>query len=573
MLGEAGEELANEVSKTMKLPQWMPHRACLKLMLILLPFLAVKAEAAFLNATGVVTSLSFELGEGTSNAGRKLYYNTYDGVPGFSRSQVYYSVEVMPVNLGAANFATDYDIYRTGYPYYDGHSPIGYGTASFTIPTTDTDGDGLTDFFDRSRAFQATINGNSSEYVIQQGSRSYNVACTFNRASNTEVGTYTFTTSAAQITGFFFLEYGKTKITYDPETRAIVFSGTSFGYGNEFSGEIGSGTSTYEILSPTSIRVNAFTFTTPYKSVNVNPFVMNRSGNKFICTGSMQDGRPYTPWADFKDFFFAFNDTNDADGDGIPDLSDALIYTGPTIITEPTNASVLLGASTNLKVIASSPFPMTYQWYLNNSLLEGKTEATLPLINVQPAQAGNYTAVVISNGKTKTSQAAVLTVLIAPQVTLSPASVRRITGKVLDLHAAATGVPSPTYEWYRGDILLTGRTGATLTLSQLALTDSGNYTVKAINSVGSAVSNPAKVVITKGIFSTPDSSITHESLKNNGFPLHVEVEIRRSYRIEYTTDMINWTTLVSYPMVGHTIEYVDTTATTNSLRFYRVVAQ
>lgn len=518
----------------------------------------------------MVSSLSFNLLAGTHTLGYKFHFNTYDPLLTYSRSQFYYSQEVIGIS---GNFMTDFDIYDLNYGPYQGYSPLGYGTLSFPIPATDSDSDGLPDFLDRSKPFQSTVNVTVTQKLPSTSTRTHAATCYFNRGAGTEMGTYKFTVNGSELSGFFKLPYGKTLVKYEPETKTIIFSGDGFGYGSEFhTSDNGTGTTTYEILSPDSIKVNAFTFSTASQSFHVNTMTFTRSGNRFTVTGSMQDGLPYTPWADYNNFVFSITDINDADTDGIPDLADDLIFLGPTITTEPLPAAIPQGAAVNFTVAASSPYSLTYQWYHNDNILDGKTSSTLSLSNVQLAQAGNYKVVVTSNGKSKTSQTAVLTVLIAPQVTLSPASVTRITGKTLDLNANATGVPTPTYEWYRDGTLLTGHTSPTLSLSQLALTNSGSYTVKAINSVGSATSNPAKVTVTKGLFSTP-GSITSQSLQTHGFPLYMEVEIRRAYRLEYSTNMVNWTSLATYPMVGHTIEFLDTTAGTASRRFYRLVAE
>ncbi len=540
------------------------------LILTALLALAPAGHCAFLNATGMVSSLSFNLLAGTHTLGYKFHFNTYDPLLTYSRSQFYYSQEVIGIS---GNFMTDFDIYDLNYGPYQGYSPLGYGTLSFPIPATDSDSDGLPDFLDRSKPFQSTVNVTVTQKLPSTSTRTHAATCYFNRGAGTEMGTYKFTVNGSELSGFFKLPYGKTLVKYEPETKTIIFSGDGFGYGSEFhTSDNGTGTTTYEILSPDSIKVNAFTFSTASQSFHVNTMTFTRSGNRFTVTGSMQDGLPYTPWADYHNFVFSITDTNDADTDGIPDLADDLIFLGPTITTPPASTSVVLGGSTNLSVSATSLFAMTYQWYFNGNPLDGKTGATLALSNVQLEQAGNYTVVVSSNGKSKTSQTAVVTVMVAPQVSLNPATVIRLPGGTLELTATATGIPSPTYEWYRDGILLTAQPGATLWFSP-TLSDSGNYTVKAINSVGSAVSNPTKVVITRGIFSTP-GSITAESVRNNGFPLTVNVEAFRSYRIEYSSDMVNWMTLVSYPNFNHrSIEFTDVTATTNSQRFYRLVAQ
>lgn len=534
----------------------------------------IEVKAAALTATSIVTCKSFYLGESSSTAGYKIYFNTYDGVPGYSRSQTFYSGEALRYNNGSYTFVADYDIYANGYGPYDGpYNPIGYGTISFAIPITDSDGDGLIDFLDRTKAFNQTLNGSITEYVTNKGFHTYATSCSFRRGLNTEIGEFTFTTSVATVTGFFDIPYGTATVTYDPDAKTIKFSGTSFGYGSPYSaGEHGTANETYQILSPTSIQVNAFTYSNSYRTKNINTFTMTRSGNKFIANGSMQDGNPYSSWVDFKDFVLIITDNNDADSDGIPDISDSVIFLGPTIMTEPQSKTVSLGADTSFSVTASSPYAITYQWYLNNNLLNGHTDSTLSLDNVQSAQAGNYTVVVTSNGKNKTSQLAVLVVQSAPTITITSPPGTIVAGRTLTLQAAVTGSPTPTIEWYRTGTLLPGFSSSTLTINSVNLSHSGEYTAKAFSPLGNDTSTPVKIVVTTGIISPP-AGVTAQSLQNSGFPLDFQLENGKSYRIEYSTDLASWFTLTTFTSTGTTKQFLDAAAASNPRRFYRLVRQ
>jgi hypothetical protein len=547
-------------------------RRCVLLLLALTATLENKA--ANLTATSMVSSKSFYLGESTSTAGYKIYFNSYDGITTYSRSQTVHCGEVLNFNNGAYNYVSDYDIYGIGYTPYDGpYNPIGYGTISFAIPTTDSDGDGLIDFLDRSIAFNSTITGTITEYVTSKGIRSYSTSCLFKRGANSETAEFAFTTSAAKITGFAHLYTGTATVTYDPDAKTIKFTGIGFGFGNPYNpGDYGIATSTYEVLSPTSIRVNAFTYSNYYTTKSVNSFIMTRNGNKFTAAGSMQDGDTYSSWVDYKDFVLAITDNNDTDSDGIPDLADDLIYTGPVITQEPQGKNVVQGSNTSLSVTATSPFTMTYQWYLNEAPLDGKTDSTLSFTSTQTAAAGNYRVVITSNGKTKTSQTVALGVYVPPNVTLSPLATTLVAGKTLTLTAGATGTPAPTYEWYRDNNLLQGFNDAMLTINNIGLNQGGSYYAKAINAGGTANTTSAKVIVTTGIFTKP-GNISKESLQSTGFPLDFQLENGKTYRIEYSTDLVTWNTLTTFTSNSTAKQFLDTAAAANEQRFYRLVAQ
>jgi hypothetical protein len=86
----------------------------------------------------------------------------------------------------------------------------------------------------------------------------------------------------------------------------------------------------------------------------------------------------------------------------------------PSILSvTPPEALVNEGASVSFAVAAAGSPPLTYQWQLNGSDLNGARDATLALTNVVFAQAGTYTVVVSGPGGSVSSNA-VLAVNRAP---------------------------------------------------------------------------------------------------------------------------------------------------------------
>lgn len=67
------------------------------------------------------------------------------------------------------------------------------------------------------------------------------------------------------------------------------------------------------------------------------------------------------------------------------------------VTVSPTNDTTVVGMNVSLRANAFGSGTFTYQWYRDNTLLPGQTDARLYLTNVQPTQAGSYT-VVVNNG-------------------------------------------------------------------------------------------------------------------------------------------------------------------------------
>ncbi len=86
----------------------------------------------------------------------------------------------------------------------------------------------------------------------------------------------------------------------------------------------------------------------------------------------------------------------------------------PSIITEPTNKTVNVGATAMFSVLAAGTGPLSYQWSIGGTNIQNATNSVLTLTDVQFNQAGSY-SVSISNvfGSTNSTTAA-LTVNPAP---------------------------------------------------------------------------------------------------------------------------------------------------------------
>lgn len=93
----------------------------------------------------------------------------------------------------------------------------------------------------------------------------------------------------------------------------------------------------------------------------------------------------------------------------------------------------------------------------------------------------------------------------APQFTLQPQSATASVGDAVTLIATATGVPAPTYQWYKGSAVLTGQTGTSLNLTNVQAADAANYTVVATNSSGTVTSAIATLTVVEKVPTTPAS--------------------------------------------------------------------
>ncbi len=85
--------------------------------------------------------------------------------------------------------------------------------------------------------------------------------------------------------------------------------------------------------------------------------------------------------------------------------------TPPSIVTQPQSQAVGLGSNVTFSVVANGSAPLNYQWRLGGTNLAGATGSALALVNVQPADAGNYSVRVTNAFGSILSSEATLTVV------------------------------------------------------------------------------------------------------------------------------------------------------------------
>ncbi|WP_221031128.1 immunoglobulin domain-containing protein [Actomonas aquatica] len=184
--------------------------------------------------------------------------------------------------------------------------------------------------------------------------------------------------------------------------------------------------------------------------------------------------------------------------DSRPAVITTLFPTDPPVIVEhPAAQTVYAGTTATFSVTATSDaeLNLSYQWLLNGTPVANATSATLELAAVLLSDDGYVTAQVHDGTTLVSSNAARLEVLppSAPAFILQPEGRSIPAGETATLSVAASGDPTPTYQWRRDGRLIAGATGPTLTLPDFNASLSGNYTVIASNPFGHASSQTARL--------------------------------------------------------------------------------
>ncbi len=191
--------------------------------------------------------------------------------------------------------------------------------------------------------------------------------------------------------------------------------------------------------------------------------------------------------------------------DFTPDLA-------PLITAQPVDVDVITNTTVTFSVGVQSVYPVTYQWQdngsnvVNGNGLAGVTNSTLTLSNVVVSNSGSYTVIVSNSYGAVTSQVASLFVSlvpIAPTITNAVIYATNYIANNQSFSVSPNGTPPFSYQWSFGNNPVSngskysGATNATLTISNLQLTDSGSYYITVTNqSPTNGITNQLAAVLT-----------------------------------------------------------------------------
>jgi hypothetical protein len=170
------------------------------------------------------------------------------------------------------------------------------------------------------------------------------------------------------------------------------------------------------------------------------------------------------------------------------------VIQSPSITQQPTaNTSVTVGGSVYLTVTAMGLSQLSYQWTMFGTNLPGATNYFLSMSGIQPAQQGDYNAVVSNPFGSVTSTVAHVTVLIPPGIVSQSSSTNVLAGQSFSLSVTPSGTAPFTYRWMFENANINGGTGQTLTINNAQAGNEGIYRVAINNAAGAITSAPVFV--------------------------------------------------------------------------------
>lgn len=242
----------------------------------------------------------------------------------------------------------------------------------------------------------------------------------------------------------------------------------------------------------------------------------------------------------------------------------------PVVIAHPQSQAVTIGSNVTFTVAATGTPPFEYQWRRNGVPISGANGQSYTVTNALAAQAGNYDVLVGNTFASVFSAGATLTVLPPFSITPQPTNVSVTVGGNASFTVGAAGIGAFTgpftYQWLFNGAPLAGQTSPTLSLTGVSLGNSGGYACLVDSPLGSLTSSNA-LLTAFNPFSVGSASFQLGGL----FQLTATGDNGRAYRLESSTNLVDWTPVVTNTVSGSTATFTDSGAAGKVLRFYRIV--
>ena len=152
------------------------------------------------------------------------------------------------------------------------------------------------------------------------------------------------------------------------------------------------------------------------------------------------------------------------------------------------------GGTVRLTVVATGSPPFQYHWTFGVRPLHQNTNV-LTLLNVSNRSSGNYRVTVTNSAGQAISALGALRVQIPATVITPPVSRTNKVNSLTTFRVGVKGTAPLRYQWYFNNVALSNATRSTLTLRRLQATNSGLYSVRVTNFVGTNFSAPAQLTV------------------------------------------------------------------------------
>jgi len=257
-----------------------------------------------------------DLGNGDSG-----FLTTYDGLSRmpYTTSSGHVSGEVKPLSVGSTNYVVDY--ISTDYS-----GVYSYGSFSTSLPSVDSNANGVNDFLEKKQAVNSTLTFNETTHWDRYDNyTSDRLTVLFSRDQNNPLGTYTLIAvngtdaTSLGISGQWYTSSWDATVEYDEAFKRLSIRGTQPSSDGTLINVTGQSDYDY---SQNKLELKSLSVSTGIDTVYSRTIFLDRNSNTYAGEMSFEDGDLDTPWSDYSQWKILITDFNDQDSNGIPDLTD-----------------------------------------------------------------------------------------------------------------------------------------------------------------------------------------------------------------------------------------------------------
>jgi alpha-tubulin suppressor-like RCC1 family protein len=191
-----------------------------------------------------------------------------------------------------------------------------------------------------------------------------------------------------------------------------------------------------------------------------------------------------------------------------------------------------------------------------------------PQLGQNAIPAGLQNVVAVSGGS---SHILALTGDGRPYITVQPFNQTVPVSSTVTFNVLATGAQPLTYQWQHAGTNLDGATNSTLTLSNVPLGAAGEYRCIVSNALDSVTSAAATLTVLRAPLRF-DLAAAGLQLTNDGFHMRLAGLVGEGSIVIYaSSNLLNWEAIFTNPPSVGTLDFIDPSAVTLPMRFYRAV--
>ncbi|HXJ55142.1 MAG TPA: immunoglobulin domain-containing protein [Verrucomicrobiae bacterium] len=172
-----------------------------------------------------------------------------------------------------------------------------------------------------------------------------------------------------------------------------------------------------------------------------------------------------------------------------------LVLTGdgsPLIVNEPSDTAGYRGERLRLVAKVGGTRPLALQWLKDGTSIPGATNATLLIDDARSTDAGSYQITATNALGGAVSRIATLRVMesapVVRRIAMEPTTHTPFIGGAVTFFGEVTGSAPTSFQWLLDGVPVPGATNSTLSLENLRRDQSGNYSLRVSNPIGTTTS-------------------------------------------------------------------------------------